>query len=154
MVDLSANRICSFEALLRWNHPTRGQISPVEFIPVAEETGLIVPIGEWVIQEACRRATEWPDQIRVAVNVSTVQFRRPGLLNTILQALAASGLSPSRLEVEITESTLLQDTRRNRAALDELDEIGVNISLDDFGTGYSSLSYLHSFPLDKVKIDQ
>ena len=154
LVDLSDNRICSFEALIRWHHPTRGMVSPIEFIPVAEETGLIVPIGEWVMQEACRRATAWPDRIRIAVNVSTVQFRRPGLLNTVLQALAASGLEPGRLEIEITESIFLETSDTTLTMLHSLRQLGIRIALDDFGTGYSSLSYLQSFPFDKIKIDQ
>jgi diguanylate cyclase (GGDEF)-like protein len=154
LFDLDSNRIGSFEALLRWNHPTRGQVSPAEFIPVAEETDLIVPIGNWVVQEACRHARSWPEDVRVAVNVSSVQFRRPGLQNVILQALAASGLEPCRLEVEITESIFLESLDSTLAVLHALRSLGVRIALDDFGTGYSSLSYLQSFPFDKIKIDR
>jgi diguanylate cyclase (GGDEF)-like protein len=154
LFDLDHNRIGAFEALLRWNHPSRGQIQPGEFVPVAEETDLIVPIGNWVIQEACRQARAWPDDIRVAVNVSSVQFRRPGLQNVILQALAASGLEPRRLEVEITESIFLESLESTLAVLHALRSLGVRIALDDFGTGYSSLSYLQSFPFDKIKIDR
>ncbi|HYD37922.1 MAG TPA: EAL domain-containing protein, partial [Allosphingosinicella sp.] len=154
LFDLASNRIGAFEALLRWNHPTRGQVSPAEFIPVAEETDLIVPIGNWVVHEACRQARAWPDEIRVAVNVSSVQFRRPGLQNVILQALAASGLEPWRLEVEITESIFLESLDSTLAVLHALRSLGVRIALDDFGTGYSSLSYLQSFPFDKIKIDR
>jgi predicted signal transduction protein with EAL and GGDEF domain len=154
LFDLSKNAFCGFEALIRWNHPKRGMISPLDFIPVAEETGLIVPIGEWVIQEGCRHARHWPDNIRVGVNVSTVQFRSPGLVAIVMQALAASGLSPNRLEIEITESIFLDSTDAILKVLHGLRALGVRIALDDFGTGYSSLSYLRSFPFDKIKIDR
>jgi diguanylate cyclase (GGDEF)-like protein len=154
LFDLEQNRVCSFEALLRWNHPTRGQISPVEFIPVAEDTGLIVPIGAWVIREACNRAATWPEHIRIAVNVSPVQFHRGALNDTILRALAVSGLAPDRLEVEITESIFLEGGDATLKLLHSLRSLGVRVALDDFGTGYSSLSYLQSFPFDKLKIDR
>jgi diguanylate cyclase (GGDEF)-like protein len=154
LFDLEQNRVCSFEALLRWNHPTRGQISPVEFIPVAEDTGLIVPIGAWVIREACNRAATWPEHIRIAVNVSPVQFHRGALNDTILRALAVSGLAPNRLEVEITESIFLEGGDATLKLLHSLRSLGVRVALDDFGTGYSSLSYLQSFPFDKLKIDR
>jgi diguanylate cyclase (GGDEF)-like protein len=154
LFDLETNRIGSFEALIRWNHPERGLIAPDEFIPLAEETGLIVPIGTWVIQEACRQATRWPGDVRVAVNVSSIQFRKPGLVNVLVQALAASGLDPTRLEVEITESVFLESSDALIAVLHSLRNLGVRIALDDFGTGYSSLSYLQSFPFDKIKIDR
>jgi len=148
------NRICSFEALLRWRHPERGLISPVEFIPIAEDTGLIVPIGAWVIREACTRASQWPNHVRVAVNVSPVQFHRGALHETILRALADSGLAPGRFEVEITESIFLEGSETTLKLLHSLRSLGVRIALDDFGTGYSSLSYLQSFPFDKLKIDR
>jgi diguanylate cyclase (GGDEF)-like protein len=154
LFDLEQNCICSFEALLRWRHPKRGLISPVEFVPVAEDTGLIVPIGAWVIREACARAASWPDGIRVAVNVSAVQFHRGSLNETILLALADSGLVPDRLEVEITESIFLEGGEATLRLLHALRTLGVRIALDDFGTGYSSLSYLQSFPFDKLKIDR
>jgi diguanylate cyclase (GGDEF)-like protein len=154
LFDLEADRICAFEALLRWNHPTRGLVSPLEFIPVAEETGLIVPIGNWVLQEACRTARQWPADIRVAVNVSSVQFRTSGLANAVMQALAVSGLQPARLEVEITESIFLENSEATLTLLHSLRALGIKIALDDFGTGYSSLSYLQSFPFDKIKIDR
>jgi diguanylate cyclase (GGDEF)-like protein len=154
LFDLEKERISSFEALLRWNHPRRGLISPVEFIPVAEDTGLIVPIGAWAMREACRQATHWPDQVRVGVNVSSIQFHRPGLNEVILQSLAASGLAPHRLEIEITESVFLEGGETTLNLLHSLRTLGVRIALDDFGTGYSSLSYLQSFPFDKLKIDQ
>jgi diguanylate cyclase (GGDEF)-like protein len=154
LFDLDNSRIGSFEALLRWNHPERGQIPPADFIPIAEDTGLIIPIGAWVMREACREATRWPDHIRIAVNVSSVQFHRPGLHEIILQALAASGLAPRRLEIEITESIFLAGSEATLRLLHSLRSLGVRIALDDFGTGYSSLSYLQSFPFDKLKIDR
>ena len=154
LFDLEQNCICSFEALLRWRHPQRGIVSPVEFIPVAEDTGLIVPIGAWALREACSRAARWPENVRVAVNVSAVQFHRGALHETILRALADSGLSPHRLEVEITESIFLDGGETTLRLLHALRTLGVRIALDDFGTGYSSLSYLQSFPFDKLKIDR
>jgi diguanylate cyclase (GGDEF)-like protein len=154
LFDLEENSICSFEALIRWNHPKLGLVSPVDFIPVAEDTGLIVPIGSWVVREACAQAVRWPDHIRIAVNVSPVQFHRGGLQDTILRALAASGLAPGRLEVEITESVFLDGGATTLTLLHSLRSLGIRIALDDFGTGYSSLSYLQSFPFDKLKIDR
>jgi diguanylate cyclase (GGDEF)-like protein len=154
LFDLEHNRICSFEALLRWHHPTRGLVSPVDFIPVAEDTGLIVPIGAWVIREAAMQAAHWPEHVRVAVNVSAVQFHRGSLNETILRSLADSGLPPGRLEVEITESIFLEGGDATLKLLHSLRSLGVRIALDDFGTGYSSLSYLQSFPFDKLKIDR
>jgi diguanylate cyclase (GGDEF)-like protein len=154
IVDLAENRINGFEALLRWNHPTRGRVSPAEFIPLAEETGLITVIGEWVIRQACAEARTWPTGLRVAVNVSPVQFRNKSLLSTVVSALATSGLHADLLELEITESVLMTNNDATLAALHDLRSLGVRISMDDFGTGYSSLSYLRSFPFDKIKIDQ
>ncbi|MEA3057627.1 MAG: hypothetical protein QOF34_442 [Sphingomonadales bacterium] len=154
LFDLEQNRICSFEALIRWHHPTRGLVSPADFIPVAEDTGLIVPIGAWVVREACAQAAHWPEHIRVAVNVSPVQFHRGALNETILRALADSGLAPTRLEVEITESIFLEGGDATLRLLHSLRSLGVRVALDDFGTGYSSLSYLQSFPFDKLKIDR
>ena len=152
--DLQNDRIGCFESLLRWQHPMRGLISPVDFIPVAEETGLIVAIGEWVIHQACRQAVQWPSHVRVAVNVSPLQFRNTNFASIVIQALARSGLEPHRLEIEITESVFLEGEASTVALLHRLREIGVRIALDDFGTGYSSLSYLRSFPFDKIKIDK
>jgi len=129
-------------------------IAPGAFIPLAEETGLIVPIGEWAIRQACATAGRWPGDFKLAINLSPVQFRNPGLLNTIVSALAISGLAPERLELEITETILLQDGETTLATLYRLRELGVRIVMDDFGTGYSSLSYLQSFPFDKIKIDR
>jgi diguanylate cyclase (GGDEF)-like protein len=154
LFNLAKNRFSAFEALIRWNHPTKGLISPVEFIGIAEETGLIVPIGEWVLKEACRQAASWPDDIRVAVNFSTVQFATSGIVSLVFQTLAASGLAPDRLEVEITESLFLESSDSVREILHGLKQIGVRIALDDFGTGFSSLSYLRKFPFDKSKIDR
>jgi diguanylate cyclase (GGDEF)-like protein len=154
VVNLAENRITGFEALLRWNHPTRGKVPPSEFIPLAEETGLIVAIGEWVIRQACAEAMRWPSELRVAVNVSPVQFRTKTLVSAVVSALAASGLRPDLLELEITESVLMANNDATLAALHQLRGLGVRISMDDFGTGYSSLSYLRSFPFDKIKIDQ
>ncbi len=154
LVNLKTARISTCEALLRWPHPERGMISPVEFIPIAEEMGLIVDIGNWVLRRACLDCAQWPNDVHVAVNLSPIQFRRGGVMRAVTEALAASGLPPERLELEITESVLLQDTEATRAILSQLREFGVSISLDDFGTGYSSLSYLHNFPLHKVKIDR
>ena len=154
LYSIHKKRVIGFEALLRWNHPARGMVNPAEFIPLAEETGLILPIGEWVVREACYQAASWPSDISVAVNVSPKQFTYPGLSNTILQALSSSGLEPSRLELEITESIFIADVEKTMATLHGLRSLGVRIALDDFGTGYSSLSYLRSFPFDKVKIDR
>ncbi|MFO1185088.1 MAG: EAL domain-containing protein [Bauldia sp.] len=154
LIDLGTRKVSTCEALLRWPHPERGMVSPAEFVPVAEEMGIIVDIGNLVLRRACAECLRWPDDVRVAVNFSPIQFRRGAVIASIRKALAATGLPANRLEVEITESVLLQDTQATRAALMELREMGVRISLDDFGTGYSSLSYLHSFPLHKVKIDR
>ncbi len=153
LFDLQANRVCGFEALLRWNRAT-GRVSPGEFIPVAEDTGLIVPIGEWVLTQACIEAAAWPNDVKVAVNVSPVQFRSPFLVLVVQEALAQSGLAAARLELEITESVLMANTGATLETLHQLRAIGVRISMDDFGTGFSSLSYLRSFPFDKIKIDQ
>lgn len=154
LVGLKENRITCLEALLRWDTADRGTISPTEFIPIAEETGLIVAIGEWVLREACRTATSWPASVRVAVNLSPVQFKNKRLFETVESALRDSGLAPTRLELEITESLLLADNEPTLKTLHKLRALGVRISMDDFGTGYSSLSYLRSFPFDKIKIDR
>jgi diguanylate cyclase (GGDEF)-like protein/PAS domain S-box-containing protein len=154
LVDIAADRISGFESLLRWRHPEKGMISPADFIPVAEDIGLIVALGEWVLREACAEAVKWPADIKVAVNLSPVQFRSRSLVQVVISALAQSGLSPRRLELEITESLFLAETETNLAILHQLRELGVSISMDDFGTGYSSLSYLRSFPFDKIKIDR
>lgn len=153
-IKIETGETASYEALIRWNHPTRGVVMPDEFVPLAEETGLIVPIGEWVLREACEEAAKWPDHLRVSVNLSPVQMRSSSLVSKIFAALAASGLEPSRLELEITENILLHDSETNLATLFKLHDFGIRIALDDFGTGYSSLNYLRSFPFDKIKIDK
>ena len=152
--DVASGRVVAFEALLRWNHPQRGLIAPINFIPLAEETGLIVQLGEFMLRSACADAATWPDDIDVAVNLSPVQFKNPNLIASVTEALTASGLAARRLELEITESVLLQNSETTLTTLHELRAMGVRISLDDFGTGYSSLSYLRSFPFDKIKIDR
>ena len=153
LVSLKAERVAGFEALVRWHHPN-GMIQPSHFIPIAEDTGLIVPIGEWVLRQACKDAVQWPAHIRVSVNLSSVQFRGKSLIQSVANALAESGLAAGRLELEVTESVLLADNEANVEALHELQALGVRISMDDFGTGYSSLSYLRQFPFDNIKIDQ
>jgi diguanylate cyclase (GGDEF)-like protein/PAS domain S-box-containing protein len=154
LVDLDSSRISGFEALIRWRHPLRGEIPPAEFIPVAEESGLISQIGSFVLRKACRDAARWPSDVRIAVNLSPVQFRPGNLLQLVTDALAESGLTPDRLELEITESLLLEKSDQVVATLHTLRALGVRIAMDDFGTGYSSLSYLRSFPFDKIKIDR
>jgi diguanylate cyclase (GGDEF)-like protein len=154
IIDVKTERITSCEALLRWHHPERGMISPVEFIPVAESTGLIVQLGEWVLRQACTQAVRWPKHVTMAVNVSPAQFKSRNLLPTVIGALAASGLPANRLELEITELVLLQDNDGAFAILRQFRDLGIRIAMDDFGTGYSSLGYLRSFPFDKIKIDQ
>ena len=153
-LGLQDNSITGCEALVRWRHPARGMISPAEFIPIAEETGLINQLGEWVLTTACVEAAKWPDSVRLAVNVSPVQFKSATLALKVIAALAASGLPASRLELEITEAVLIRDDDAALAILHQLRAIGVHIALDDFGTGYSSLSYLKRFPFDKIKIDR
>jgi diguanylate cyclase (GGDEF)-like protein/PAS domain S-box-containing protein len=153
LVRLADGEITCFEALMRWRHPRRGPVPPADFVPVAEDAGLIVPIGEWALRAACREAASWPARVRVAVNISPVQFRA-GLPGAVADALAESGLSPERLELEVTESVLLQEDETNLALLHKLREAGVRIALDDFGTGYSSLGYLRRLPFDKIKIDR
>ncbi|MEY9127740.1 bifunctional diguanylate cyclase/phosphodiesterase [Bradyrhizobium yuanmingense] len=152
--EVASGRVVAFEALLRWNHPQRGLIAPISFIPLAEETGLIVQLGEFVLRSACADAATWPDDVDVAVNLSPVQFKSPNLIAAVTEALAISGIGARGLELEITESVLLQNSEATLTTLHELRAMGVRISLDDFGTGYSSLSYLRSFPFDKIKIDR
>ena len=154
IVDLASRKFCGAEALLRWQHPERGLLQPADFITIAEETGLISHIGDWVLHQACAEAAHWPADISIAVNLSPLQFREPGLVDTIDRALSESGLAPSRLELEITETTMLETSPQTVDALWQLHARGVRIALDDFGTGYSSLSYLRRFPFDKIKIDR
>jgi diguanylate cyclase (GGDEF)-like protein/PAS domain S-box-containing protein len=153
-VDLVRNQIVGFEALVRWPHPDWGHVPPAEFIPIAEETGLILQLGEWVLRRACQDAAAWPPAFKVAVNLSPVQFQRGDLAEVVASALETAGLEPSRLELEITEGTLVRDAEGALAVLRRLKDFGVRIAMDDFGTGYSSLSYLRRFPFDKIKIDQ
>ena len=154
LLDARTRTIRSFEALVRWRHPDRGLIAPIEFIPLAEETGLIVPLGEWVLRTACREASRWPADVCVSVNLSAHQFKALDLVEKVRGALTDAKLAGSRLELEITESTLLQESHRTLEILHEFRDMGVKIAMDDFGTGYSSLSYLRSFPFDKIKIDK
>jgi len=152
--EVQTGRRQGFEALVRWRHPVRGLVPPDQFIPLAEETGLIVPLGEWVLRRACDDATSWPEDLKVAVNLSPVQFKQADLFDTIQSALVKSGLSPHRLEIELTESVLLERAVENHAFMQKLKSIGISLALDDFGTGYSSLSCLTAFPFDKIKIDK
>jgi len=154
LVNLERNEICGLEALLRWNHPARGNIPPLDFIPLAEDTGLIIPIGEWVLRQACAEAAAWRDDVKIAVNLSPAQFKCRTLVQSVISALAASGMSAHRLELEITESVMLEDAPGAFATLGQLRDLGVRVALDDFGTGYSSLSNLRKFPFDKIKIDR
>jgi diguanylate cyclase (GGDEF)-like protein len=154
LVNLKSGRISTCEALLRWNHPARGTVSPVDIIPVAEDMGLIVDLGRWILRKACMECMKWPEAVSIAVNFSPQQFHQRDVLSEVRYALEVSGLPPTRLEIEITESSLLRNTQLTHDVLSQLRALGVRISLDDFGTGYSSLSYLHNFPLQKVKIDR
>jgi EAL domain-containing protein (putative c-di-GMP-specific phosphodiesterase class I) len=157
-VDTRTGVACSAEALIRWVHPTRGLISPVHFIPLAEECGLIGAIGDWVIREACRQARAWQDEgvppLTISVNLSASQFRDSGLVDSIRRALDDVGLAPRHLEVELTESAVMSDPEQSVAILEQLCAMGIQASVDDFGTGYSSMSYLRRFPIDKLKIDR
>ncbi len=154
LVNLKSGRISTCEALLRWNHPVRGTVSPIDIIPVAEDMGLIVDLGRWILRKACMECMKWPEAVSVAVNFSPQQFHQRDVLSEVRYALEVSGLPANRLEIEITESSLLRNTQLTHDVLSQLHALGVRISLDDFGTGYSSLSYLHNFPLQKVKIDR
>jgi len=154
LVNLQTRKVTGFEALMRWQHPERGLVSPLEFVPFAEEIGLIVPLGEWALRQACSEAMNWPDDIGVAVNLSPVQFKKGSLASAVVSALASSGLPASRLELEVTESILLEKSDSNIEILNQLRGLGVRISMDDFGTGYSSIGYLRNFRFDKIKIDR
>jgi predicted signal transduction protein with EAL and GGDEF domain len=153
-VNVLSNQVTGFEALIRWNHRDKGLIPPADFIPLAEETGLINPIGDWVLRQACMDAADWPAGLQIAVNLSPVQLRNRALPRLVILALAAARLDPKRLELEITETALLKDDEALLASLHHLRALGVRIAMDDFGTGYSSLKYLRSFPFDKIKIDR
>jgi EAL domain-containing protein (putative c-di-GMP-specific phosphodiesterase class I) len=154
LMNIKTGSIAGFEALVRWRHPKRGLVQPDDFIPLAEEIGLIVPLGAWALRRACQDAVSWPGDIKVAVNVSVIQFGGGTLLEDVAAALRETGLHPSRLELEITESVMLNDTETTLVILYQLRDLGVGIAMDDFGTGYSSLSYLRRFPFSKVKIDR
>ena len=154
LVNTRTRKVSGYETLLRWNRPGHGLVSPTDFISCAEETGIIVPLGEWVIRKAIEEAAQWRDDVNVAINLSPAQMKNPSIVATVVGALAASQLDPSRLEIEIIESVLMDETEHNIRTLHALRELGVKIALDDFGTGYSSLSYLRAFPFDKIKIDQ
>ncbi len=154
VVNLARNEVCGVEALMRWHHPERGNVPPSEFVPVAEETGLIIPLGEMVLRQACADAAQWPAHVSVSVNLSPVQLINQSLVGVVINALAASRLAPRRLELEITEAVLLQNSEVALSTLHQLRKVGARIAMDDFGTGYSSLSYLRSFPFEKIKIDR
>jgi EAL domain-containing protein (putative c-di-GMP-specific phosphodiesterase class I) len=151
---VATSKIIGFEALARWMHPLRGFVSPADFIPLAEESGLIVEMGEWILREACREAASWPVPLQIAVNLSPAQFMHGDVINLVHSILLETGLAPGRLELEITEGVLIEDFDRGLALLRRLKALGVRISMDDFGSGYSSLSYLQAFPFDKIKIDR
>jgi len=154
ILSVATQALLGFEALLRWRHPVRGLVPPGNFIPLTESNGLIVPIGAWALRQACADAASWPSKARVSVNLSAVQFASPTLVQDVIGALADSGLEPDRLELEITESVMLQETEATLEILHELKALGITVAMDDFGTGYSSLAYLRRFPFDKVKIDR
>ena len=154
LYNLKTGEVVGCEALVRWRSPVRGLVPPMEFIPLAEQIGLIVPLGEWILQQACVEAAKWPGHLKIAVNLSPAQFKSPNLFNAVVTALSAAGLEPERLELEITESVLLQENEANLGPLHQLRALGVRISMDDFGAGFSSLHYLRSFPFDKIKIDR
>jgi EAL domain-containing protein (putative c-di-GMP-specific phosphodiesterase class I) len=154
LINIATRSVCGFEALVRWQHPERGMVLPADFIPLAEEIGLVVPLGKWVLQQACADAATWPHHLKVAVNLSPVQFGCHTLVKDVAAALAAAGLAARRLELEITETAMLADTDAVLVILHQLRDLGLSIALDDFGTGYSSLSYLQRFPFHKVKIDR
>jgi EAL domain-containing protein (putative c-di-GMP-specific phosphodiesterase class I) len=154
LVNTRTRQTTGYETLLRWRRPGHGLVSPTVFISCAEETGLIVPLGEWVIRRAIHEAAHWRDEVSVAINLSPAQMKNPSLISAVVSALASAQLDPARLEIEITESVLMQESDHNLRTLHALKDLGVRIALDDFGTGYSSLSYLRAFPFDKIKIDQ
>jgi EAL domain-containing protein (putative c-di-GMP-specific phosphodiesterase class I) len=154
LLQTDSQRIIGYEALIRWDHPTRGLVPPLEFIPVAEESGMIVPLGRWVLETACQEASLWAADLQVSVNVSPVQFQQPDLADMVVEILARTGFPPHRLELEMTENVLIQHADQALATLEKLRGYGVRLSLDDFGTGYSSLSYLRRYPFNKIKIDR
>jgi diguanylate cyclase (GGDEF)-like protein len=154
VVDVKTRKLCGVEALVRWRHPTRGMIAPDNFIPLAESTGLIAPLGEWILKQACSDAVAWPAHIKVAVNISAIQFKKGNLFEVILGTLVKTGLPPERLELEITETSLLENQEAHLTTIRQLKNLGLSVALDDFGTGFSSINYLTIFPFDKIKIDK
>jgi EAL domain-containing protein (putative c-di-GMP-specific phosphodiesterase class I) len=154
VVDVKTRKLCGVEALVRWRHPTRGMIAPDSFIPLAESTGLIAPLGEWILKQACSDAVTWPAHVKVAVNISAIQFKKGNLFEVILETLVSTGLPPERLELEITETSLLENQEAHLTTIRQLKNLGLSIALDDFGTGFSSINYLTIFPFDKIKIDK
>jgi diguanylate cyclase (GGDEF)-like protein len=154
VVDAKTRSLCGVEALVRWKHPTKGLVAPDRFIPLAESTGLIAPLGEWILRRACTDATSWPSNVKVAINISAVQFKKGNLFDVILRTLVETGLAPERLELEVTETALLENHEAHLTTIRQLKNLGISIALDDFGTGYSSVSYLTIFPFDKIKIDK
>jgi EAL domain-containing protein (putative c-di-GMP-specific phosphodiesterase class I) len=154
VVDIRTRELVGVETLVRWRHPTKGMIAPDSFIPLAESTGLIGPLGEWILQQACADAANWPAHIKVAINISAIQFKKGNLFELILQTLVKTGLQPERLELEITETALLENQEAHLTTIRQLKNLGLSIALDDFGTGFSSMNYLTIFPFDKIKIDK
>jgi predicted signal transduction protein with EAL and GGDEF domain len=154
VVDVKTRTLCGVEALVRWRHPTRGLIGPDQFVPLAESTGLIAPLGEWILQRACKDAASWPIHIKLAINISAIQFKKDNLFELILATLVETGLTPARLELEITETSLLENQEAHLSTIRQLKNLGISMALDDFGTGYSSVNYLANFPFDKIKIDK
>jgi EAL domain-containing protein (putative c-di-GMP-specific phosphodiesterase class I) len=154
VVDIKTRELTGVECLVRWRHPTKGMIPPDNFIPLAESTGLIVPLGEWILAQACADAANWPEHVKVAVNISAIQFKKGNLFEIILATLVKTGLQPERLELEITETSLLENQEAHLTTIRQLKNLGLSIALDDFGTGFSSINYLTIFPFDKIKIDK
>jgi predicted signal transduction protein with EAL and GGDEF domain len=154
VVDAKTRTLCGVEALVRWRHPTKGLIGPDKFVPLAESTGLIVPLGEWILRRACADAASWPAHVKLAINISAIQFKKDDLFEVILSTLVETGLTPGRLELEITETSLLENQEAHLTTIRQLKNLGISMALDDFGTGYSSVNYLANFPFDKIKIDK
>src|SRR6202000_336680 len=154
VVDIRTRELCGVETLVRWRHPVKGMIAPDNFIPLAESTGLIVPLGEWILKQACADAAAWPSHVKGAVNISAIQFKKGNLFEIILATLVKTGLPPERLELEVTETSLLENQKAHLNTIRQLKNLGLSIALDDFGTGFSSINYLTIFPFDKIKIDK
>jgi EAL domain-containing protein (putative c-di-GMP-specific phosphodiesterase class I) len=154
VVDAKTRTLCGVEALVRWRHPAKGMIAPDQFIPLAESTGLIGPLGEWILQRACTDAASWPPHVKLAINISAIQFKKGNLFQVILRTLVETGFAPDRLELEITETSLLENQEAHLTTIRQIKNLGITVALDDFGTGYSSVNYLANFPFDKIKIDK